>query len=307
MHINANREGMGGRSDHWMDFNVGWKDNEWHHVAVSWVQSSGEVALYFDGTPQVPFWVSQAGVVEVAAPEQGGVNRHIAAGTLRAPTGSLVLAQKQESWGGNFSPQYGMHGDLANLRIWGRVLNQQEIAASMFSDPANKDGLAFSYSFDPANVEVDRHHGIGTVWNRLNPHNSDLYLGADAPAWVYSTAPLADNAGAPVAPPTPGEAGYALFLSDQQVGRCSLKRTAPPVSWHAGTHPCSAATCLLVWMHLKVPHTLVRLSPCSGAHSQELPGLSLGRDHGGVLDAEHRRLPQGGPILLRHRGHLRQK
>ena len=44
-----------------------------------------------------------------------------------------------------------------------------------------------------------------------------LLLGADAPAWVYSTAPLAMPDGKPVAGPTPGSAGHAMFLSDQQV------------------------------------------------------------------------------------------
>lgn len=33
---------------------------------------------------------------------------------------------------------------------------------------------------------------------------------------VYSTAPLAAPDGTPVAPPMPGSAGYAMFLSDQQ-------------------------------------------------------------------------------------------
>lgn len=47
---------------------------------------------------------------------------------------------------------------------------------------------------------------------------NQLYLGADAPSWVYSTAPLAQPDGTPVAPPTPGAAGHAMFLTDQQVG-----------------------------------------------------------------------------------------
>lgn len=51
-------------------------------------------------------------------------------------------------------------------------------------------------------------HGGGT-----NP----LVLGADAPLWVYSTAPLATPDGSPVQPPTAGSGGYAMFLSDQQV------------------------------------------------------------------------------------------
>lgn len=48
---------------------------------------------------------------------------------------------------------------------------------------------------------------------------NNLLLGADAPTWAYSTAPLAGADGRPVAPPTPGAAGYALSLSDQQARR----------------------------------------------------------------------------------------
>lgn len=49
---------------------------------------------------------------------------------------------------------------------------------------------------------------------------NSLLLGADAPSWVYSTAPLATPDGKRMMPPWPGSAGYAMFLSDQQVGGC---------------------------------------------------------------------------------------
>ena len=64
---------------------------------------------------------------------------------------------------------------------------------------------------------MDPKHGISLVKDTVSPHGNDLYLGADAPAWVYSTAPLAQPSGAPVAAPTPGSAGHAMALSDQQV------------------------------------------------------------------------------------------
>jgi hypothetical protein len=55
------------------------------------------------------------------------------------------------------------------------------------------------------------------VEDAYSPHHNHLYLGADAPSWVYSTAPLAQPDGTPVQPPQPGSAGHALHLSDQQV------------------------------------------------------------------------------------------
>jgi hypothetical protein len=99
-------------------------DAEWHHVAVTWTHATGAVALYYDGAPQTPFWVSQAGNVIVKEPNKGGVDRHIAAGSERGDSGSLVVGNKQECWGGCFSPQYGFHGDMAALRIWNRVISQ---------------------------------------------------------------------------------------------------------------------------------------------------------------------------------------
>ena len=52
----------------------------------------------------------------------------------------------------------------------------------------------------------------------LSGGGNHLMLGGDAPTWMYSTAPLATPEGKPVAHPTPGTAGHALLLSDQQVG-----------------------------------------------------------------------------------------
>lgn len=220
VHINANRQGMGQRNDHWIDYNVGsgWVDSEWHHVAVTWTKSTGDVALYYDGKAQTPFWRSSGGVTEVRDPAKGGVSRSIAAGSARPPAGSLVLGNKQESYGGGFSPQYSMHGDLANLRIWNKVLREQDVQTGMWlGTPPDTTGLMFSYSFDPVNVHADPGASTGLVKDTYSSQQNDLYLSADAPQWVYSTAPLALPDGTPVAAPTPGAAGHAFYLSDQQV------------------------------------------------------------------------------------------
>ena len=39
-------------------------------------------------------------------------------------TGSLVLGQNQDCYGGCFNPQFSFDGDLADVRIWDRVLTQ---------------------------------------------------------------------------------------------------------------------------------------------------------------------------------------
>ena len=44
--------------------------------------------------------------------------------------GSLVIGQNQECYGGCFSPQYQLHGDMAVLRIWDRVLLQVSLTSS---------------------------------------------------------------------------------------------------------------------------------------------------------------------------------
>lgn len=51
------------------------------------------------------------------------MSNRIGARTARSSSGSLVLGQLQDCFGGCFSPQYALHGDMANLRIWSRVLS----------------------------------------------------------------------------------------------------------------------------------------------------------------------------------------
>ena len=67
---------------------------------------------------------------------------------------------------------------------------------------------------------------------------NDLKLGADAPVWVYSTAPLAEADGRPVEAPRAGTAGHAMSLNDQQVG--ADLSTSLRVAWCCGLH-CTAA------------------------------------------------------------------
>ena len=64
-------------------------DNEWHHVALTWLYDSGETQLFYDGEAQVPFLRSQAGQLDMRDAKDGGVSSILAPRTSRAAEGVL--------------------------------------------------------------------------------------------------------------------------------------------------------------------------------------------------------------------------
>jgi cysteine-rich repeat protein len=218
--INSNRKGMGSQNENWIDYNVGWTDGEWHHIAATWSKSTGEVSLYLDGQKKTPFWVCNRGEDSIESQPGTGVHSNIATGTERSDTGSLVLGARQEGYGGNFSPQYSLRGDISQLRIWNRILSHQEVQDNMYAKSltANTKGLVQQYEFTPENIHMDKNSLSGYAKDTFDDnHKNNLYFGADSPLWVYSDAPLANADGSPLEPPVPGEAGHALRLNDMQV------------------------------------------------------------------------------------------
>lgn len=219
--INSNRQGMGRKNENWIDFAVEWTDGDWHHVAVSWQRSTGEVSLYFDGQKQNPFWVSNNGDTVVESYPGTGVHSTIATGTTRSSSGSLFLGAKQDgSIGGGLSQQYALKADMAQLRIWNYVLTETEIHESMGvkTYPSDKNGLAQQYDFSPENVFFSEQGANGYVKDTLkDKFTNNLYFGAHSPLWVYSNAPLANADGSRIDPPQPGTAGNALRLHEGQV------------------------------------------------------------------------------------------
>jgi cysteine-rich repeat protein len=218
--INSNRNGMGSGHENWIDYNVGWVDGEWHHIAVTWSELTGTVHLYFDGTKAKPYWVCNNGNVELEKRSGEGVSEIIAKGISRSDTGSFVLGARQQSYGGNFSPQYSLKGDMAQLRIWEKALSQEEIEGNMFKGllGPSTPGLFQEYSFSPDSFHDDKASLTGYIEDKFDDkHSNHLYFGSDSPLWVYSTAPLAHGDGSPMAPPSPGDSGHALRLDDMQV------------------------------------------------------------------------------------------
>ncbi|GBF95915.1 hypothetical protein Rsub_08038, partial [Raphidocelis subcapitata] len=219
VHINSNENTDSQTAQNWIDFDVGWTDGGWHHVAVTWDAGDGATKLYFDGVAKTPFWKSNNGVIDDKPAREGGVDPHVAGGTARRGDGSLVLGQDQDCLGGCFSPSNSFDGQMAVLRVWRRALSGDEVKRNMWRDrPDTEEGLAALYIFDGEGVKslgganpdqmiaVDRTSGANHLSLRSNP-----------PEWVYSYAPLTLPDGTPAPPPTPGRAGYAMRLHDNQV------------------------------------------------------------------------------------------
>lgn len=79
-------------------------------------------------------------------------------------SGSFILAdtfeelycieQNQECFGGCFSAASAFNGYLANLRIWDRVLEVDEIKSNMYvNKPEDTTGLAIMYDFSEEGLE----------------------------------------------------------------------------------------------------------------------------------------------------------
>eukprot|EP00210_Caulerpa_lentillifera_P002634 g2516.t1 len=213
VHINSNRQGNGGKNDNWLDFATDWTDDGWHHIAVTWEFRTGNTKLYFDGKHIAPFWKANYGAINDKDPSDGGVSNELAPHVQRRSSGSFVLGQNQECYGGCFSPSSAFDGSMANLRIWSRVLDEKEIKGNMFqNDPHKKDGLALDFRFDKVTGKTERTRII------LDHSGSkNLSLGSIGPVFQYSTVPLTSSNGDPIPKAQPGYTGYALELSDQQL------------------------------------------------------------------------------------------
>lgn len=67
------------------------KDSEWHHVTVTWSFVTGKTEIFFDGLPRVPAYKWSDGHSETKFAQDGGVDPHMAAKTLRFGNGTLSV------------------------------------------------------------------------------------------------------------------------------------------------------------------------------------------------------------------------
>ncbi|MGB6298881.1 MAG: LamG-like jellyroll fold domain-containing protein, partial [Rivularia sp. (in: cyanobacteria)] len=121
---------IGNRS---IDTNIAIPDEDWHHWAVTWRSSDGQVLLYRDGTQVFSGNLSQGDVLESG--------------------GSLVLGQEQDSVGGGFASDQTYAGQIDEVRIWNTVRSAAQIQANINTSlQGTEDGLVTYYSFDEDTV-----------------------------------------------------------------------------------------------------------------------------------------------------------
>jgi microcystin-dependent protein len=123
-------------------------DGLWHHLAVTWQSSDGQIKLYKDGV------LAHSGMLARRA--------QILAG------GALVLGQEQDAVGGEFDLRQAYRGDMAHVRLYQRVLTleeiqqerQSDIAAAVVAAPPPPDGAGepFLESHPLAFRLVDENH-----------------------------------------------------------------------------------------------------------------------------------------------------
>jgi hypothetical protein len=109
-------------------------DGLWHHIAVTWRASDGEVKLYKDG------FAAFTGTLTTAPLSVGG---------------SLVLGQDQDSIGGGFDSAQAFQGLLDEVQIWSVARTEAEIQTDMFWAPkGDEPGLIAYWSFNDNSQSV---------------------------------------------------------------------------------------------------------------------------------------------------------
>jgi hypothetical protein len=159
-------------------------DGSWHHLAVTWQQSSGALRLYKDGNL-------------VSAPT-------VAAGYTFMSGGALVLGQEQDSVGGAFSSSQAFTGDCDEVRIWNRVRSQAEILSTLYADVlTNAAGLVAYYQFSEGtgNTASNSVAGgqslnlVGTVWTNIQPWPTNFST-TITPTWTLVSEPFSNTVAA---------------------------------------------------------------------------------------------------------------
>ncbi|MCB0283166.1 MAG: Ig-like domain-containing protein, partial [Calditrichaeota bacterium] len=133
-------------------------DNTWHHIAVTWQSSNGQLIVYKDGT--------------------AAFTGTLAAGATIAGNGSIVLGQDQDIVGGNFQSNQAYLGLLDEIQLWNTALPDTVIARQMNQSlRGDEEGLVSYWPFDtpgrqPASIIGDfgrsggNHlQGIGTSFS----------------------------------------------------------------------------------------------------------------------------------------------
>ncbi|PFX15264.1 C-reactive protein [Stylophora pistillata] len=90
-------------------------NDTWKHLCLTWENSQGVAKLYRDGK-----------VIEQKT-NTNSKNAIVKSG------GALVLGQEQDSVAGGYDPKQTLHGRLAGVNVWDKVLSESDIAAQYTS------------------------------------------------------------------------------------------------------------------------------------------------------------------------------
>lgn len=104
-------------------------DDEWHHVAVTWQNATGQIRLYVDKT------MAYEGALRQGYSIQGN--------------GTLVFTEEQDAVGGSFDPYQAYIGWLDDVHIWSVIKLEDQIYGSMHKELyGNEIGLVGYWNFN---------------------------------------------------------------------------------------------------------------------------------------------------------------
>ena len=137
-------------------------DGEWHHIALTWKSSDGELKFYKDGALEYTH------------------SEPIAAGEVFASNGAFVLGQEQDSIGGSFDRDQAFAGAIDEVRIWNVARSGDSISKDMSRKlTGDEQGLVLYWTFEEGqNTEVNDQSSYGSdgtlvVTNDGNPESPD--------------------------------------------------------------------------------------------------------------------------------------
>ncbi|MCA9050975.1 MAG: DUF642 domain-containing protein, partial [Planctomycetaceae bacterium] len=145
-------------------------DGDQHHLAVSWDNANGDVALYLDGELIETFTGYESGTTISGS----------------GADGFLTLGQRQGSQGGGFSSSDAFQGTLYDVRIWDEVRSEAEISLNYqqkFNSGSLPSGLV-------ADWQMDGFNGSNEVVDVVSGNN--LTIGHAGGGGFVSSTPVED-------------------------------------------------------------------------------------------------------------------
>ncbi len=139
-------------------------DGKLHHIAVSWDNTNGDVAVFLDGE-----------LVERFAGLRAGY-------TITGP-GEMVLGQDQDTLLGGFAPNQAFHGTLHDVRIWNEVRSVEEIALN-YQHKIDASSIPTGLV---ANWQMDGFNGSSEIVEIVSGNNLTVGDSGTGGSWVEST------------------------------------------------------------------------------------------------------------------------